>query len=205
MLRFVTVTDDKLDLAEEVFHRVFSWMPELKPFTMMRDIDPKLDAAMKNQCRNEANIVYDDDALVGLEGIYIIPGNEDSGFLGWFGVVPEQRRNHYGAKVLKLHEDELKKRGYKFSRLWTDTQNNEKTHKFYQSQGYVGEVYNCPHDPLFKPGTLTIYSKSLGDYPVVPWNNREIGRPLCGNFGLPEQELAKFADYEERMADREHK
>lgn len=207
MLKFVEITDEKRGFAEEIFHRIFSWYPETTAFPSFDKFTPeevKTIKALMKKFNNVSHIVYDGDKVVGLEGVYHYPGSEDSGWLSWFGVVPEERRNHYGAEILKMHEDDLRKYGYKFSRLYTESENNEKTRKFYESQGYTGEPYCCPEDPLIPFGSMTVYSKSLGDYPLEPWNNRSMYLTVGEKYILTEEAYNNYAEFSKEMTKRNH-
>ena len=167
-MNLVLITNDNLDLALKTYHKTFSWLPlESDPYTKV------VNGEMK-ETRSRYYLVYDEETLVGLTGFYIVPEDKESAFLGWFGVVPEMRRNHYGSKILKMHEEELRRLGYKYSRLYTETDNNEATRNFYERNGYTAELYNCPEEPEMMANLLCVYSKSLGDWPLPAWNSRNM-------------------------------
>ena len=193
------ITKDNLALALETFHKVFSWIPA--------EADPYTDVVNggKPEIKARYYLVYDGEALVGITGNYIVPEDEESAFLGWFGVTPEMRRNHYGSKILKSHEEELIKLGYKYSRLYTETENNDATKNFYERNGYVGELYNCPDEPAMMANYLTVYSKSLGDYPLTPWNNRNMKVAEESKDMYSEETLKNPEKILEQMKSAEHK
>ena len=167
-MKLVQITKENLALALESYHKIFSWLSaESDPYTaVVHGGMPEIQA--------KYYLIYDEENLVGITGSYIVPEDKESAFLGWFGVLPEMRRNHYGSKILALHEDELRRLGYKYSRLYTETENNEATRKFYERNGYSSELYNCPEEPAQLANILTVYSKSLGDDPVPAWNSRNM-------------------------------
>lgn len=198
MLKLVDITLDNVSQALEVFHSIFSWIPaEADPYTSM------LKGVMPEICPHYY-LVYDDENVVGITGSYIVPEDPDSAFLGWFGVCPAMRRNHYGSKLLTLHEDQLRKLGYKYSRLYTETNNNAATRTFYERNGYVGEDYNCAADYGVRPNTITVYSKPLSDAPLVAWNNRNMNLTEELKHVYPEDVLKQGDALMEKMANAAH-
>jgi GNAT superfamily N-acetyltransferase len=111
---------------------------------------------------------------VGISGIYILPSDPSSAWLGWFGMLPEARRKGYGQEAIALFEQEAKKRGCLYARLFTNRFHNDGAFAFYQSQGYSFEPYTCPDDKGWKRYPIVIFSKSLSDKPLIPWNDRNI-------------------------------
>ena len=92
-------------------------------------------------------LLYEDGTCIGVIGIYSYPEDQNSAWLGWFGIREEFRRKKLGTTALKAFEKMASARGYLFARLYTDAVNNEVAIAFYQANGYVSESYQNPLDP----------------------------------------------------------
>lgn len=122
----------------------------------------------------EYYLLYEDGVCVGIIGIYSYPEDSESAWLGWFGIRKEFRRKHLGSEALKRFENMAAERGYRFTRLYTDAENNDTAIAFYQANGYAGEPYENPDDPACLEYRMLIFSKSLTSEPLVLWNSRNI-------------------------------
>ncbi len=119
-------------------------------------------------------IIYAGDIAVGISGIYNYPVDDESAWLGWFGILSEYRKCGYGSKALELFEKEALRQGYKFARLYTERYNNDVARRFYEKNGYICEKYDNKEDPACYEYPIDIYSKALrGKYKA--WNNKYIG------------------------------
>ena len=200
MLRQVQIDKDNLDEALKVFHGIFSWLPEgMDPYSNVI-----LNGAMAEQ-DPAYFMVYDDDKLVGITGRYSPVCDKESAFLGWFGICPDMRRYHYGSQVLAFHEEKLKEDGYRYSRLYTETDNNDATRAFYEKNGYVGEAYECPEEHPLMKGMITVYSKSLGDWPLTPWDNKNMHLTEEAKGMYSEEDLKDPEKLLEKVKSAEHK
>lgn len=119
-------------------------------------------------------IAYLNEEMVGLCGIYFEPVDLESAWLGWFGVKKAYRRQHLGEKIIAFHEQLARSKGYKYSRLFTDKNDNEVAIAFYKKMGYQEEEYINPDDPISLSMQVLIFSKSLSDEPCPSWDNRTI-------------------------------
>lgn len=123
-------------------------------------------------------ISYDSDVdrpigfPVGISGLYVEDADIESSWLGWFGVLPEFRRQRYGTRIINHYEDEARLAGFKYARLYT-TENNAVARAFYKYAGYEEEMYHgdVPDDI---GGNVVVYSKSICGNPVPPWNDRQL-------------------------------
>lgn len=116
-------------------------------------------------------IHYNGDTPVGISGIYKEDAEPESAWLGWFGVLPEYRRQGFGTKIMDYFIQECRSLGKKYARLYTGAENTI-GQKFYEAYGYKGEPYTADHP--YDPEELIIYSLSLCNEPVPPWNNRHL-------------------------------
>ena len=122
----------------------------------------------------EYYLLCEDNACVGIIGLYRYPEDPDSAWLGWFGIRKGERRKHLGSQALRMFEEMATARGYRFVRLYTDAVNNDAAIAFYRANGYTGEPYLNPQDPACLRVRTAIFSKALGPEKLVPWNNRSI-------------------------------
>ena len=199
MLKLHAIDLHNVSFALDTFHHIFSWLPQdLDPYT--GTLKGELDVLP-----SQYYLVYDDEALVGITGEYQVPGDPESAFLGWFGVVPEMRRGHYGSKILRLHEEELRRKGYKYSRLYTEEVNNEATCAFYERNGYTAEPYFSPEEPQIPAGLIRVYSKTLGDWPLTPWGGRSLHLVEEARMMYTEDQLKDSARLISEMQNGEHK
>ena len=119
-------------------------------------------------------LLYEDGTCIGVIGIYSYPEDQNSAWLGWFGIKEEFRRKKLGTTALKAFEEMAAARGYLFARLYTDAVNNDAAIAFYQANGYASEPYQNPQDPACLKYRTVIFSKSLTSRPLELWNNRSI-------------------------------
>lgn len=162
MIKEILITKENLDLALKIEHEIFPFYDAKANY---------LDSINKIE-NNEYFLLYDDDTLIGISGAYYYDIDTTSLWLGWFGIRKEYRRLHYGSMALKLFEDKAFKKGYKFTRLYTDKYNNEEAINFYKHNGYVFEDYLCKDDSASYKYPILIGSKSLIGEDIIPWNNR---------------------------------
>ena len=130
--------------------------------------------SMDERSGYEYFLLYEDGTCIGVIGIYSYPEDQNSAWLGWFGIREEFRRKKLGTTALKAFEEMASARGYLFARLYTDAVNNEVAIAFYQANGYVSESYQNPLDPACMKYKTVIFSKSLTPSPLEFWNNRSI-------------------------------
>lgn len=137
-------------------------------------------------------LLYEEGTCVGIIGLYRYPEDADSAWLGWFGILEQYRRKHLGTAAIGMFEEMAAEQGYLFARLYTDAENNDAAIAFYKSNGYICEPYLNPQDPACQVYKTLIFSKSLTDEALVPWNSRTIH--------LTEQ-MAKEAKYSRQKRD----
>lgn len=120
-------------------------------------------------------LVQVDGEYVGISGIYSLPVDPDSAWLGWFGILPQFRRMGLGSRVIRAFEDVARERGFLYARLYTGRYDNEVAKAFYRANGYQEEFYDCPEDPGGLVEPLSIFSKALSEGSTVPpWGNKSM-------------------------------
>ena len=124
-------------------------------------------------------LIYEGDDCAGIIGLYRVPEDHDSAWLGWFGIREGFRRKRLGSAALKQFEEMAISQGYRFARLYTDALNNDAAIAFYHANGYICEPYLNSEDPACLLIKTLIFSKPLADIPLKLWNS--------GNIHLTEQ------------------
>ncbi len=176
-MRFKAISEQDLDFIVKIQHELF---PEYS--AKINYIE-----SLSGVTDNEYYIVYENDKPIGITGIYTCPVDPESAWLGWFGILKPFRRKGFGTEVIRHFESLARSRGFKYARLYTDKNDNQIAISFYQANGYTSEVYQNKDDQVPEKYAVLIFSKSLGDYALVPWNNRnmnlavQIDKELSGN------------------------
>ena len=119
-------------------------------------------------------LIYEDGICAGIIGLYSVPEDPDSAWLGWFGIRKGFRRKHLGSAALRIFEEMAGSRGYLYARLYTDAVNNDAAIAFYKANGYLCEPYENQQDIASLEHKTVIFSKPLTSGSLVPWNSRNI-------------------------------
>ena len=91
----------------------------------------------------------------------------------WLGVIAKNRRNGYASAMMDFIREQGIERGYTENRLYTDTVDNAIACMFYRKMGMFEELYDRHDDILtYQPGNIVIFSESLTEKQITPWNNR---------------------------------
>ena len=122
----------------------------------------------------EYYLISEGGEYAGITGLYHYPEDPDSAWLGWFGIREGFRRKHLGSEALKAFERMAAAKGFRYTRLYTDAENNEAAIAFYEANGYTSEPYENPRDPACMKYRTLIFSKTVSSGPLVPWNSRSI-------------------------------
>ena len=163
-MTLIRITEDNLDYAVSIQEELFPG--ESARVNYEESIDGTTDY--------EYFLLYEDDACVGITGIYHYPDDLDSAWLGWFGICEKYRRKHFGSEAIKLFEDMAITKGYRFARIYTDAVQNDVAIAFYKSNGYTCESYENSEDPACLEYKMLIFSKPLKGDDLVLWNDRNI-------------------------------
>lgn len=164
------ITYDNLELAVQIQNEIFPDEDGRQNF---------IEAVEKDPYRQEMDyyIVYDKETPIGVTGIYSYHEYPNTAWLGWFGILPNLRKNGYGSQVFDLTEQLAIDKGYKEFRLYTDD-TFQNAQKLYTKKGMIKEIYDNPDDkdPYYPEDANTyIFSKSLTDTPIELWNNKILG------------------------------
>ncbi len=161
-MELVRITGNNIDYAVQIQEELFPGESGRANF----------EDSLEENTGFEYYLLYEAGNCAGVTGLYRYPEDPDSAWLGWFGIREGFRRNHYGSAALKMFEEMAAARGYRFARLYTDAVNNDAAIAFYTANGYISEPYQNAADPACGKYPTLIFSKSLTEEPLVPWNNR---------------------------------
>ena len=119
-------------------------------------------------------LAKDNDKYVGICGLYAYKSAPKDAWLGWFGVVEDERRKGYGTQILCATMQLAKDFGFETLRLYTDDEENAHAVKLYEKMGMIREIYDNPADAHFQIGNTLIFSKSLVNEKTTLWNNKNL-------------------------------
>ena len=170
MIKYIKITKDNIDYATSIQMQIIP--EECAYYSYLYIIN-------KNLEWQNYYLVYDDDKVIGITGLYCLEDiNEtNSIWLGWFGVLEQYRRLGYGKRILldtiEMAKDYSKKYPIKYFRLYTSTRDNPLAQPLYESVMDIKEEYINPNDTNYD-NTCVIYSKSLNDKKVTNWDNKNL-------------------------------
>ncbi|MNV82933.1 Acetyltransferase (GNAT) family protein [compost metagenome] len=109
-------------------------------------------------------------------------------WLSWYGVLPKWRSKGFGRKILLESIEKARSLNqFKYLRLYTSEKYNASALGLYDSVMDLRERYENPDDETFER-TALVYSCTLTEETVTPWNNRYMGirelEELCEAGGL---------------------
>lgn len=167
MLKYVEIDKSLIETAKRIQNEIF---PE-------HDATKNYEEAVLGITNNRYYLIFDENTgeYIGISGLYALPSDPDSAWLGWFGILSEHRRKHYGSEALRIFEDDARKLGYRYCRLYADRFDNDATLLFYEKNGYTFEEYSNQSDPGGYDFPILIGGKSISQSPFEPWNSRNIG------------------------------
>ncbi len=138
-------------------------------------IEERKKSTLPVKFQNEYFLVRNENKKpVGLWGHYLEGNNKDELWLGWFGVSPFETKKGYGTAIFKIFEEFARNNGFSTIRLYTDEADNSLACKLYEKMGMSKEYYENKEDKTDDIGKILIYSKSLTEKKVLPWNNKFI-------------------------------
>ena len=167
-LKYEKVTEENINIAIKVQNRIFPLEDGLD------DLNESINKSKKYYDKLEYYLIQNGEYYVGITGIYSHKEYPDDAWVGWFGILPMFRRNHYGLEALEFTKQRAKEMGFKALRLYTDDKYNEASISLFEKFGMVKEVYEAEDGKYYKIGNMLIYSLSLDDQPVELWKNKNI-------------------------------
>lgn len=173
MIKFDIVTKDNLAEAIKAQNEIFTNDNGFDDGTVdfIKGVSTKPDQEFSFV---EHYLVKDNHDIVGCTGLYAYHNNPKEAWLSWFGVLPAARKKGYGEQILAATKGLAQRKGFTALRLYTSGKLYSKACNLYEKLGFTGEKYT-KELPLNLMGLdERVYSISLTDQPVTPWNNRRL-------------------------------
>lgn len=116
--------------------------------------------------------MYNGNNPIGITGLYSYHEYPTDVFLGWFGVLAEERSKGFGSEMFDNFENTARSNGYENIRLYTDEVDNHEATKLYYKKGMISEEYKNQKDIIHAVSRILIFSKSLTERPTEKWNDK---------------------------------
>ena len=163
------VDENNIDIAIKVQNTIF---PEESG---AEDIRQSLNGGENNEHKFKIYFLAKvDGKVVGITGLYAYKVYPKDAWLGWFGVLEEERRKGYATEIVNFTMQKAKEMGYQSLHLYTDEEDNKDAVKFYEKLGMQVEEYSNEEDNHFEISRTLIFSKSLTEKPLEMWNNKNL-------------------------------
>lgn len=168
MFKYVEITNDNIELASKIQLKIF---PGESAYIHYKD------AIKSNLEYYKYYLVYENDTIVGITGLYSHENINDTNsiWLGWFGVLKEFRNKGYGRHILldtiNMATILAEKYPIRYFRLYTSEKDNITAVHLYRKIMDIEEKYNNPDDVNYDNNCI-IFSKALSENPITYWNNR---------------------------------
>ena len=157
-LRYELITNNNIHIAKKAKANIFPDKDFINAFTI---------TFIPHITTKQYYLVYDKNILVGITGLYSYMEYVDDVWLGWFGVIANQRNKGYGKQILLDTINKANKLGYKYIRLYTDSEKDKNACKLYESLNFKREKYTI------ESPNCTLYSLQLRTLPYFElWNNK---------------------------------
>ncbi len=170
-MKLEIVTKDNVELAIKTQNSIFAGNGKLDDGTVdfLKGISKHDEFSLL-----EHYLAKDGDEIVGCSGLYSYHDNPKEAWLSWFGVLPDARKKGYGEQILTATKELAKQKGFTALRLYTSGKLYANACRLYEKSGFTGEKYT--KELLFNLMGFQekIYSASLTDQPVKPWNNKHL-------------------------------
>lgn len=164
-LKYELIDANNINLATSIQHTIF---PDECAYVHYKySIDT-------NYKRNMYYIIRWNEIPVGIIGLYTNEEiDEESIWLGWFGILPELRSRGFGRQSILDIIEKAKTFNKKYFRLYTDDDGDSAARPLYRSVMQICEQYKNVNDYNYE-GNCYIYSYSLCSEKVKPWNDKFI-------------------------------
>ena len=164
-LEYELINENNINLATSIQHTIFPDECAYEHYKYSIDTNYK---------SNIYYIIKLNKIPVGVIGLYINDEiDEESIWLGWFGVLPEFRSKGIGRRSILDIIEKAKKYKRKYFRLYTNDDGDSTARPLYRSVMQMCERYNNSNDYNYN-GNCYIYSYSLCSEKVKAWNDKFI-------------------------------
>lgn len=160
-LEYELIDEGNINLATSIQHTIFS--DECAYVNYKYEIDT-------NYKKNKYFIIRWNAIPTGVIGLYMDDEiDNESIWLGWFGILPEFRNKGIGRKSILDMMEKVKKYNKKYFRLYTNDKDASTARPLFRNVMQLYENYNNPNNYNYN-GNYLIYS--LCDEKVSLWNNK---------------------------------
>jgi ribosomal protein S18 acetylase RimI-like enzyme len=147
-LTYVEVDKGNVEQAIKVQNDIFPRPEEDATLNFLSSVDIKLFediSKLKLICdKCVYYLVYNGKKPVAITGLYTLKNYSNDAWLGWFGVLPEERAKGYATRILQEMKRRVKEEwGKDYFRLHTDTGDNATACKLYEKLGFKYEKYTA--------------------------------------------------------------
>ena len=168
-MKYVLIDKNNLILATRVQLEIF---PKEIAFTCYKK------SIEDNHEHYKYYLVYKNDIVIGITGLYTENNFEDNSiWIGWYGVLEEYRLHGFGEEILKDTINMAKKwsvenNKIKYIRLYTSFKHNKIAQILYEQYMDLKEKYNNKNDINYD-NTCLVYTKKINNIDKLEyWNNR---------------------------------
>ena len=168
-MEFELVTPKNVELAIKIQKEIFpleNGSEDLK--------EASLGICPPHQFLQKYWIARQDNEYLGIIGLYAYKDYPKDAWIGWFGLLKQNRGKGYGKQILYFIKNEALNNGFTTLRLYTDEEDNFIATKLYEKIGMIKEKYINEDDIHFQTSKTLIYSISLTDKSVELWNNKNL-------------------------------
>ena len=174
-LRYEELNNSNLKILSKMQYEIFKDQKDIGYIDLLNELNTK---DINKPTRLPITfLVYNNDIPVGIIGLYQTKSSSDDVWLSWLGVLPEYRHRGIGTQMvfymlaLARQYNKTSLRLFTFTKLSPDAQN------IYRKTMQIEESYDNKRDyvDLLKKVECKVFSSSLIDKIVKPWNNKYIG------------------------------
>ncbi len=192
-LRYVEINKKNLNIAANIQYNLFYDCNNVGYLDYLKEVE-NTQNRLKNKLLPIDFLVYHEETPVGIIGLYEKKEYPDDVWITWFGVVPQYRNHGIGTQMLLRIIEVAKMYGKKNLRLNTYETWNYKAQNIYKRTMQLQENYTNKDEEhfLIRYGKPKIFSISLDDVGVVPWNNKFLN--LTEELELNEKSIKKLKE-----------
>ena len=167
-IKYVPVTKDNSKSAIRIQQSIFPLE------NGKQDILESLEETKTNFDFLQYYLICYNEKYIGITGLYSYPQYKDDCFMAWFGILPLYRRNGIGTLTIKHLKSLAKKLNFKNLRVYTDSHSNHYACRLYEKVFEHVEVYENEKGKYYQVGDTLIFSTSLTQNKIQPWNNKSL-------------------------------